>query len=403
MIFNYKARDKEGAPMTGTMDAEDQLTVALSLRRLGYTAISIERESQARMRFIDLWKRVRKSHQQDIIFFSRQLAALLKSGIPIVTALLSIAEQTRTRALKDALKVVLKDIQAGMPFSEALAKHPLLFNELFVSMVKVGETAGILDKVLERLALLNTQELEVKTRIRSAMTYPAILVTVAVVIVSFLVINIIPKFVVIFETYEAKLPLATTILLGISSLVRHLWYVVIIGLLVFIFWFRGYLKTEKGRYRFDSYLLKMPLFGQLYLKVIISRFTRTLGALTRSGVSILEALYVTEKTVANAVISRVIRNIHSSITEGQSLVEPFRASGVFPSAVVQMVSLGEQSGRLDEMLSGVASFYDQEVEYTIRNVTVALEPLLLLAMGGMVAFIALSVLLPIFNLIKVFR
>ena len=401
--YNYKARDKQGAPLAATIEAENELSAAMSLRSLGYSVISIEKEAQLKIRFSDFWQKITKAHKSELIFFSRQLSSLLKSGIPIIVALSSIAEQAKNKLLKETINAVLKDIQAGVSFSQGLAKHPDIFSDLFVSMVKVGETAGILDEVLDRLAQLGAQELEVKTRIKSAMTYPLILVTVAIIIVGFLLINIIPKFVVVFETYEAKLPLATQILLGISFLVRRLWFLVIAAAGIFIFWFRRYIKTEKGRYTFDFYLLRLPLFGQLYLKLIVARFSRTLGALVKSGVSILEALSVTEKTVGNSVISRVIDNIRSAITEGQSLAEPFKASGVFPPTVIQMVSLGEKSGKLDQMLTEVADFYDREVDYTVRNITTALEPLLLLGMGAMVAFIALSVLLPIFNLIKVFR
>jgi type IV pilus assembly protein PilC len=401
--YTYKARDRQGEPLTAKIEAENELSLASSLRSIGYSVISIEEETPLKANLAQAWQKLKKTHKSELIFFSRQLSSLLRSGIAITTALSSIAEQTKNKLLKDAINAVLKDIQAGISFSEALAKHPDIFSDLFVSMIKVGEAAGILDEVLDRLAQLGAQELEVKTRIKSAMTYPVILVTVAVIIVSFLLINIIPKFVVVFESYEARLPLATQILLGVSFVARRLWFLVIAAAGIFIFWLRRYIKTENGRYKFDFYLLRLPLFGQLYLKLIVARFSRTLGALVKSGVSILEALSVTEKTVGNAVISRVIDNIRSAITEGQSLAEPFKASGVFPPTVIQMVSLGEKSGKLDQMLIEVADFYDQEVDYTIKNITTALEPLLLLGMGLMVAFIALSVLLPIFNLIKVFR
>lgn len=401
--YIYKARDKSGALLTGTVGAADEIAVATNLRKLGYSVISIERESELKLRVAGLWQRRKRARRQELLFFTRQLSTMLKSGISLMEALMGIAQQTRHKLFRETIESVRKDIEAGVTFSDALSKHPRVFSELFISMVRVGEAAGILDDVLERLTILGTQELEVRTRIQSALTYPVILVTVAVLIVSFLLINIIPKFVVVFETYEARLPLPTQILLGVSFALRRLWLFLIIGLGLFILWFRRYLKTEKGRYKFDSYLLKMPLFGQLYLKLMVSRFARTFGALTTSGVSILEALSVTEKTVTNKVITRIIQNIRNAITEGESLAEPFKASGVFPPMVIQMVSAGEKTGKLDQMLSDVATFYDQEVEYTVRNITTALEPLLLLGMGIMVAFIALSVLLPIFNLIKVFR
>lgn len=402
-IYVYRARDKQGELLTATIEAESDLTVALNLRSLGYNVVSVEEEGQVKKGFADFWQRIRGTPQHELVFFSRQLSTLLKAGISITVALASIAEQAKSKALKEAIDKVLKDIQVGVSFSAALAKHPNIFSNLFVSMIKVGEAAGILGEVLDRLAQLGMQELEIKTRIKSAMTYPIILVSVAVIIVSFLLINIIPKFVVIFETYEARLPLATQILLGISFLVRRLYLFIIAAFFIFIFWFKRYLKSEKGRYKFDFFLLHLPLLGQLYLKVVISRFCRTLGSLLESGVPVLEALYVTENTVRNSVISRVIDSVRLAVTEGQNLTDPFKTSGVFPPTVIQMVSLGEKSGKLDRMFIEVASFYEREVEYAMRNITSALEPLLLFVMGGIVAFIALSVLLPIFNLIKVFR
>jgi len=401
--YIYRARDKQGQLLTATIEAENDLAVALNLRSLGYNTISIEEEGRLKKPFLDFWQRIRKVSGAEIVFFSRQLSTLLHTGISITVALSSIAEQTKSRALREAINGVLKDIQTGILFSEALAKHPAIFSNLFVSMVRVGEVSGMLAKVLDRLAQLGTQELELKARIRTALTYPVILVIVAVGIVSFLLVNVIPKFVSIFETYEAHLPIATQILLGVSLLARRLYPFIIAGIFIFIFWFRKYLRSEKGRYKFDFFLLHLPFFGQLYLKVVVSRFCRTLGELLSTGVPVLEALYVTQSTVRNTVISRVIDGIRSAISEGLSLTEPFKTSGVFPTTVIQMVALGEKSGKLDQMFVEVASFYDREVEYTMRGLTATLEPLLLLLMGGMVAFIALSVLLPIFNLIKVFR
>jgi len=401
--FIYKARDNRGLAIKGVVKAADELSVANNLRSLGYRVVSIKRQSEAKIRFEGILQKLKKVPQQEIILFAQQLSAMLKSGLSITIALASIAEQVKSESLKKAIAGILQDIKSGGSFSEALSKHPRIFNELFVSMIKVGETAGILDQVLDRLALLNTQEFEMRTRIRSAMTYPIILVGVSIIVVSFLLVAIIPKFVTIFETYEARLPLPTQILLGISGLIRHLWYIILILLLASGLWLRRYIKTEKGRYHLDAFLLRAPLLGEFYLKVIVSRFSRTLGALVKSGVPILEALSVTEKTVTNVVVSGIVQNIRSAITEGQSLTEPFKASGIFPQMMIQMISLGEKSGRLDQMLTEVASYYDREVEHITKNITVALEPMLLLVMGTIVAFIALSVLLPIFNLIKVFR
>jgi len=401
--YIYKARDKHGELITATVEATTELQVAQMVRSMGHSVVSVEPEGGLRFDISDVLQRIKKINRHEFVFFSRQLAALLKSGISLTDALSSIAEQTRSKMLRERLTAVVGDIQGGASFSMALSKHPDLFSELFVSMVKVGETGGILDEVLERLAALNVQELEIRTRIRSAMMYPLILVSVAVVIVSFLLINIIPKFVVVFETFDAQLPVPTRILLGISFIMQKFWMIVLAAAACAGLWFRHLIKSGKRRYKFDHFLLRLPLWGTLYLKIVVSRFTRTLGVLLKSGVPILEALLVTEKVVGNAAMGKVIEDIRYAIVEGESLANPFKACGIFPPTVVQMVALGEKSGKLDDMLIDVASFYDQEVDYALKNITTALEPVLLLLMGGMVAFIALSVLLPIFNLIKVFK
>ncbi|HNX91157.1 MAG TPA: type II secretion system F family protein [Candidatus Omnitrophota bacterium] len=402
-IYSYRARDKEGKLLVSRVEAGTQLELASRLRSLGYSIISIEEERAKGDSVADLMDKLMKRYKNELVFFCRQLASLLKAGISLTESLSSIIEQTKSGVLKKAEKEVLRDIENGLTFSQALAKHPDIFSDLFISMVKVGESSGALDEVLFKLSEIYMQDMEVRARIQSAVTYPVILVFVAVVIVTFLLINIVPKFVVVFETYDAALPIATRILLGASFVVRKLWMILLLGAAVAGWWFRGYVRTSKGLYVFHSFLLKLPLFGELYLKVIVSRFARSLGALLKAGVPVLEALSVTEKVIGNSVIVRVVENVRTAVIAGKPLSEPFRASGVFPPTIVQMMTVGEQSGKLDDMLVEVADFYDREVDYSIKNVTTALEPLLLLAMGGMVAFIALSVLMPIFNLIKVFR
>jgi len=245
--YTYRARGKQGELFVSSMDAANEREVASNLRSLGYSIITIEEESRAKSVLSEFWQRVRKAHIYELIFFSRQLALLLRAGIPLAEAMGSISEQTKSTILKKAVTEVLKDIESGLSLSEALSKHPLVFSDLFVSMVRVGETTGNLDEILERHAQLKSQELDVKMRIKSALAYPIILVCIAVVVVTFLLINIIPKFVVIFQTYEAQLPLATRMLLGVSFLVRRLWYVIIIAVIGAVVWYRRYGRTERGR------------------------------------------------------------------------------------------------------------------------------------------------------------
>ena len=401
--FAYQARDKEGLAINGVVEAETEVAVVENLRHLGYSVVAIHKQGLTLKDVLARVKKFQSVPKRDIVFFARQLSALLKSGLPITSALSSIAQQIRNEKFRNAISDVLDRIQGGSSLSDALERHPKIFSDLFVNMVRVGETGGILDQVLERLVYLLSQEMDTSIRLRSALVYPLILVVAALGIVSFLMVNIIPKFVAIFETYDAKLPAATRILLGISVLFKNFWLIFIAAAVGFGFWLRRYLQTEDGQYKVHSFILRIPVVGDFYLKVIVARFARTLGALVRSGVPILRALAVTEKTVNNIVISRVIHNISNAVTEGQSLVEPFQASGIFPPMVIQMISAGEKSGRIDQMLTELAQYYDQETEYMVKNATTTLEPVLLLIMGGVVAFIALSVLLPIFNLIKVFR
>ncbi|MBI2095124.1 MAG: type II secretion system F family protein, partial [Candidatus Omnitrophica bacterium] len=254
-----------------------------------------------------------------------------------------------------------------------------------------------------RLGVLGTQEMEISSRIRAAMTYPIVLVVMAFFIVNFIMVGVLPKFVTVFSASKAPLPLPTQIVLGMSWTIRRFWPLMIGAAAAALFYFRRYTRTERGKFQFHRWLLKVPIFGDLYAKVQISRFTRTLSTLTGSGVPILQALTVVEKTISNVVLQRAIQGIRAAITAGSPLVEPFKASGLFSPMVVQMISIGERSGNIDKMLEDVSKFYDPEIEYTIKNLTSLLEPFMLLTMGLMVAFIAMSVLLPIFNLMKVFR
>lgn len=401
--YTYKARDRYGELISGVVEGESETAVAKSLDRLGYSVVEVRSRRPLQPALAGLIERLRRISKQEVTIFTRQLATLIRSGMAISPSLSTVCEQTTNPKFRLILEDIATRVQGGMSFSEALSKYPNVFSDLFVNMVKVGETGGILDKVLDRLAVLGTQELEMYTRIRSALIYPVVLVAIAFLVVNFLLVGVLPKFVAVFRASQAKLPLPTQLVLGFSWTLRHLWLPLLFGVAALSLWFRRYIERPEGRYRFDSKVLKLPLFGKLYTKVMITRFARTLSALIASGVPLLQALAVVEKTITNVVIRRIIQNIRASITEGQPLTEPFKASGFFSPMVVQMISVGEKSGKLDEMLNEVSSFYDPEIEYTIKNLTALLEPFMLLAMGIMVAFIALSVLLPIFNLIRVFR
>lgn len=402
-VYTYKVRDRQGELVTGTLEAANEENLIAKLDRLGYSIIEVSEQKGAGIAKVGLFERFKRLERREVILFTRQLATLLRTGTSISQALTTACVQTTNKRFRTILEDVTQSVHSGTSFSDALSKHPKVFSELFVSMVKVGETGGMLDTVLERVAALGTQELEMQSRIKSALVYPVVLVVVAFAVVNFLIVGVLPKFVGVFRATGAELPILTQFVLALSYVMRRFWLGILILLALLFAWFRAYISKEEGRFKFHSWCLKVPIFGELYNKIQVSRFARILSALISSGIPLLQGLIVVEKTVTNVVIRRAIQNIREAIAQGNPLVNQFKASGMFSPMVVQMIATGEKSGQLDKMLEDVASFYDPEIEYTIKNLTALLEPFMLLVMGVMVAFIALSVLLPIFNLIKVFR
>jgi type IV pilus assembly protein PilC len=398
--FKYKVRDRFGSSVTGVIEAESAKTVAFNLRKLGYSIIDIEERAGIETYISNLLDKFRKIKRQEIVLFTRQLSAMMKSGLPLLLSLEGTISEIRNTKFRDIIISVKKDVEGGSSLNEALSRHPEVFSNLFVNMIKAGEAAGILDEILERLSQLGIKEIELRTKIRAAFTYPTILVILATCVIIFLLVAVLPKFTTVFETSGFPLPLPTVILITISNFMQR-YFLFLIALGIFLFWlFKTYINTEKGRYDFHHFLLSIPIFGDLWLKILISRFAYTLSSLTKSGIPILQALAVVEGTVGNMVIVRALQHVRSSLTEGQSIAEPFKASGLFPAMVIQMISAGEKTGKLDEMLEDIGNFYELETGYAIRNMTSLLEPVLLLIMGLIVGFIALSVLLPIFNVVK---
>ncbi|MBL7069458.1 MAG: type II secretion system F family protein [Candidatus Omnitrophica bacterium] len=402
-LFNYKVRDKQGVLTTGRLEAADEGEVISNLDKRGYSVTEVTSEEGPGFSTAGIVERFKHFEKRDTIIFTRQLATLLRSGTALSPALTAVCDQTQNKRFRAVLDDVRQSVQEGKSLSEGMSKHPHVFPELFVSMVEVGEAGGMLDKVLERLAALGMQELDMNSRIKSALVYPIILVIATFAIVNFLVVGVLPKFVTVFRTSGAALPLPTQIIMGLSWILRRLWFPLAVAAGIALAAFRNYTKKERGKFKFHKWLLILPIFGPLYRKVQISRFARATSALISTGVPILQALSVVEKTITNVVVRKAIQDIRFAISEGHSLVEPFRASGLFSPMVIQMISTGEKTGKLDQMLAEIVSFYEPEIEYTVKNLTTLLEPLMLLAMGVMVGFIALSVLLPIFNLIRVFR
>lgn len=399
--YTYKARDKSGLVVTGTREAPNERVVADHLSDLGYYVISVSLEKGAPE--ARLFTRRRKVSTQNIVTFTRQLATMIRSGMTFTVALDTLSQQTENPTLKETVGVLRKDVEGGLAFSDALAKHPKVFSELYVNMIRAGEAGGVLEEILERLIFIAEREGETRSRLRAALTYPTVVVSVAVLVIGFLAVFVFPRFMTVFAASGITLPLPTRILLAVSSLVQSYWWVILGGILIIIFSYRGYSKTEGGGFIIDRAKLKIPIFGLLIKKLIVARFARILSTLHGSGVPILSALEIVGRTIGNVVISRVIENVRTSVREGESIAEPLRISKAFPPMVVHMITIGEESGALDKMLTEVADTYDREVDYALRNVTAALEPILIVIMGIIVAFIALSLFLPYFDMIKLTR
>ena len=385
------------------METDDRFSILALFRERNYRVVSVDQATAleiALQQSIDYFFGIGRNN---VILFTRQLSTLVRSGLPLTQALESLAWQERNQKFRLAIETIKNEIEKGKSFSEALSRYPRLFSNLYLGMVKAGEAAGILDDVLERLARLGIQEMEIRTKLQAACTYPLILVGVAMLVLGFLLVAAIPKFLEIFRASQAELPLATVILLWVSEAFRRFWFVLLLVLGGLVFGVSRYRQTSEGRHFSDRLVLRIPIFGEAYLKIILVRLTRSISALTKSGIPLLNAVEITKGVGTNVVVLDALEQIRLGISQGKSLTELFQKSGIFPPMVVQMVSVGENTGKLDEMLGEVASFYELEMEYFLRNLTSSLEPILLLAMGLMVGFIALAVLMPIFNLVKVFK
>lgn len=400
--YTYKARDETGKSVKGTMDAASSDELTVKLHKMGYMTTSIVEEKPG-IKLTNISERFRPIKAQDLIFFNFQLANMIESGIPLITSLSTIGAQIENKKLKDVIGDVQRNIESGSFFSASLSNYPRVFSKLFISMVKAGEESGRLDKVLKRYALFSEAQAELSEKIKGALFYPAILLIASILVIVFIVTFIIPQFVDLFSKAGVRLPITTRILFIIGLIIKRYWYLMPVVLGALIFGVRQYFLSEKGSLQFDRILLKIPLAGLLARKIYVSRFSRTLATLLSSGVPILQSLDITKDVVGNAVISRVVVSIRKSVEQGQKISEPLRISEEFPSDMVQMVSAGEESGNLDEMLNKIADFYDMAIGYTIKKLTAIIEPLFLVIMGCIVAFIMASMLLPIFDMVKILR
>jgi len=399
--FEYKAMDKAGTEVAGTLDADNERLALGRLKDMGYLPLEVKEAKAAKGGVLDTFLGIfmrKRVKGKDIVTFTRQLSTLIDSGLPLLRSLNVLGEQTESPNLKAQIKDAAASVQGGSTFSDALVKHPRTFNKLYVNMIKAGEAGGVLEVVLARLAEFSEKEAAVRAKVKGAMVYPALVILVGVGVVLFLTIAIIPTFVTMFVEVGVTLPLPTRIMVGVSAFLKGFWWVNLAAILALVTIYKMWVRKEKGRYQSDKIKLKIPILGELVKKSSISRFARTLGTLITSGVPILQALLIVKDTAGNEVIARAMVAVHNSIREGESIAGPLGKSPVFPPMVVHMVAVGEETGALDNMLIKVSDAYDREVDITVNALTSVLEPILILGMGLVVGFIVISMYLPIFQM-----
>jgi len=398
-VYQYKARDASGQALTGTLAMESKDAIAKHLEGKGYLPISIEEEGALRaiLKPSAVKSRLAKVKDKDLNFFTRQLVTLTKAGVPLTSALETLQNQTESGGLKQVISSLLGDLDKGESLSMALAHHPHVFSELYSAMVRVGEATGQLDEVLARLAELGEYEVEIKAKINTAVFYPKLIVVIMACAFLFITTFVLPRFTSFFAQAGVVLPLSTQFLLWLNYVLRHYWFLVIAVVGGAVYGLRYFLRTALGRSLWDRVNLKIPIFGKLFHQFAMSRFARTCSITTRSGVPILEALEIVSHSVGNIHISKNILKIRESVRSGKGFSNPMSESKYFPPIVVRMVAVGEETGKLDELLLRVSEYYDFEVDNAIKKLSVMIEPILLVILGGMVLFLILSIFMPLLS------
>ncbi len=395
--FKYVAKDHEGRTASGIFEAADRASAVEMLRKKGLVIVSVS-ESLAKIKAPLLSFGKKKIKIDDLVIFSRQLATMVDAGIPLVGALDILGEQIENKAFGDIISKVRNDVETGSSLSDALWKHKKTFSALFVSMVKAGESSGMLDEILDRLATYLEKTSALQKKISSALIYPAVVSVMAAGVTLLLLLKVIPVFKNIFSGFGADLPKPTLVLIAISDALQKHFPIIVIIIAVIVFFIIKYINTEKGRLRYDTMLLKLPIFGILFKKVAISKFTRTLSTLIKSGVPILNSLEIVGKTAGNRAMEMAVETVRTNVREGESIAEPLGKSKLFPPMVVRMVSVGEQSGELEKMLSKIADFYDEQVDAAIIGLTSLIEPLIIAFLGIVIGTIVICMFLPIFKI-----
>lgn len=395
-VYVWKGEDKRGKVQKGEIQAPSETIVRAQLRRMAIQPTRIKEKPK------DLFENVSflqpKVQTRDVVIFSRQFATMINAGLPLIQSLDILHAQEKNKTFKKILKKIKEDVESGSTLADALGKHPDIFDDLFVNMVAAGEVGGVLDTILNRVSAYMEKAQKLKRQVKGAMTYPIIVLIVAILVVAVILIFVIPVFEKMFADFGGDLPGPTQVVVSLSRFVKSNVHFMIIALVLFAFGFRRFYRTDKGRALVDDYVLKLPVFGPLLRKVAVAKFSRTMGTMISSGVPILDALDIVAKTAGNKTVETAVFDVKKGVTEGRTMAEPMGESGVFPSMVVQMVSVGESTGALDAMLGKIADFYDDEVDAAVEGLTAMIEPFMMVFLGTTIGGLVVSMYLPIFKM-----
>lgn len=399
-VFQWSGKTPKGIIESGEMTTATKEDVIAQLRKRNITATLVTEKAKKEGKVI-FGGRVK---DKDIVIFTRQFATMIDAGLPLVQALEILSAQVENKTLGKTIQQVKIDVESGATYADALKKHPRIFSELYVNMVAAGEAGGILDTILNRLAVYIEKAMKLKKKVKGALVYPAVVTTIAVLVIAIIMIFVVPTFSKMFAQLGGTLPLPTRMVINLSGFIAGMGGLMtlgaIIALIVFIIQVR---RTEKGKYIIDKISLKLPIFGVLLNKVAVAKFTRTLGTLVSSGVPILDGFEITAKTSGNKVVEYAIMDVRKGVVGGKTLAEPITKAKVFPPMVTHMIAVGESTGALDAMLAKIADFYDDEVDASVSNLTAMMEPLLMVFLGGAVGYIVVAMYLPIFKLITLIK
>ncbi|MFH2122811.1 MAG: type II secretion system F family protein [Pseudomonadota bacterium] len=398
-VYLWKGVNSQGVKRKGEVESPDQAAALAHVKRLRIQDITIKEKPKDLFENIAFFKP--KVTGKDIVVFTRQLSTMIDAGLPLIQSLEILAKQQDNSTFKNVLTAIKRDVETGTTIADAMRKHPAVFDTLFANMVEAGETGGILDTILGRLAGFKEKSMALQKKIKGAMTYPTICLAISFLILGVILIFVIPVFEEMFSSMGAALPIPTQIVVQMSNFLKSNFLFIIMAIFAIIYAVKKTYKTEKGKFRIDSILLRAPIVGPLIRKVAVAKFTRTLSTMLQSGVPILDALQVVAKTSGNKVIEGAVFRVAESISEGRPIAEPLEESGVFPNMVVQMINVGESVGALDTMLAKIADFYDEEVDQAVNNLTSMIEPFMMVFLGGMIGGIVIAMYLPIFSMASV--